>query len=325
MAAMHLRDDSVFCLLVSHMNCFNMLKKHLVACLVGLAVSTTAIANDRFSVFYIGHSLMSDIPAMTRTLVESDRGSRFSLRQQEIPGAPLRWQWEAKDRNDQFEPHFGGRYDIHLSQGQFDTLVLTDSVPRGGPGMEAETVDYLGRIADFARQHRPDIRIYYYSTWHFLTSGTPNNSPYDKDAPNRNLKWRERIDADAKMWERIVNKVNAARPGAPPIKIIPGGTVLAALSDAIDDGQFTEWKSIRDLFSDDIHTNHYGKYAVALAHYAVLTGKSPVGLTSNLKDLWGRPYWNHKTWDGKIYPPMHPDTVKKMQEIVANTISTQPR
>lgn len=302
-----------------------MLKKYLAACVVGLAACTCTIASESLNVFYIGHSLLSDIPGLTRSLVESDRKSRLSLRHQDIPGASLRWQWEAKDRKDEFEPQFGGRYHIHLKQGSFDTLVLTDSVPRGGPAAEAETVDYLGRLADFAREYSPDIRIYYYSTWHHLTSGTPENSPYDKDSPNRHLKWRERIDADTQMWRRIVKKVNDGRPGTPPIRIIPGGEVLAAISDAIDTGEFSEWKSIRALFSDDIHTNNYGKYAIALAHYSVITGKSPVGLPANINGLWGQPFWNHRHWDGKTYPPMKPETVKKLQVIVADTVAATPR
>jgi hypothetical protein len=297
-----------------------MFKKCVVACLAGFMACCAALAADSHRVFYIGHSLMSEIPGMTKALVESDRRSRFSLRQQEIPGAPLRWQWEEKDRGSTFEPHYGGRYHIHLKQGDFDTLVLTDSVPRGGAAMEAETIEYLGKFADFAREFRPDIKIYYYATWHFLTSGTSDNSPYDKDVPNRNLKWRERIDADAKMWERIVKQVNDARPGSPPIQIISGGAVLAALSDAIDAGQFPAWKSIKALFFDDIHPNYYGKYAEALAHYAVITGKSPVGLPADIRDLWGRPVWNHKNWAGHVFPAMPAETVKKMQEVVDGVI-----
>lgn len=297
-----------------------------LALLLSLALAPSqVVAQDRWNVFFIGHSLMSEIPGMTKSLVEKNPRQRLGLRHQDIPGSPLRYHWDQKDRPDMGEPIYGGRYHVHLKSGEFDTLILTDSVPRGGAALEAETVDYLGRFADFARQHRPDIRIYYYETWHYLTSGTPANSPYDAKHPNRNLKWRERIDADVDMWGRIVKQVNDSRPGSPAIQIIPGGSILAAVSDAIDAGEIPEWKSINDLFSDDIHINRYGQYIMTLAYYAAITGKSPVGASSDVRNLWGRPVWNQKALDGKVYPPMKAETVRKVQEIVERVMTTSYR
>lgn len=295
----------------------------LLICL--LVAHPLAAAQERWNVFFIGHSLMSEIPGMTKSLVEKNPRYRFGLRHQDIPGSPLRYHWEQKDRPDMGEPIYGGRYHIHLKTGEFDTLILTDSVPRGGKDQEAETIDYLGRFADFARQHRPDIQIFYYETWHHLTSGTPANSPYDARTPNRNLKWRQRIDADVEMWERIVRKVNEDRPGKAPIRFIPGGSILAAVSDAIDAGQIPEWKSIEDLFSDEIHINRYGQYVMTLAYYAAITGKSPVGASADVRNLWGAPIWNEKIRAGKSYPPMRTETVRKVQEIVERVMATSYR
>lgn len=297
--------------------------RHWILLLSLILVQAPALAQDRMNVFFIGHSLMSDVPGMTRSLVERHTRQKFSFRHQDIPGAPLRWQWEAKDRNEQYERIFGGRYHVHLPSGGFDTVVLTEGVPRGGPTLEAETTEYLGRFVDFIRTHRPDARIFLYVTWSHLTSGTPQASPYDADMPNRHLKWRERIDADQPMWERIVATVNSSHPGPQPVQIIPGGTVLAALSDEISAGNIAEWSSIQQLFGDDIHTNHYGKYVMALTFFSALTGKSPVGSPSNIRGTWGEPIWNHRIWDGKIYPPMKPETVLKAQEVVHRVMFPQ--
>jgi hypothetical protein len=303
----------------------NRLKKYLVACLIGFAAGSSAFASDRFKVFFIGHSLMSEIPGMTKSLVEKDPRQRFALRHQDIPGASLRLQWDQKDSANMVEPTYGGRYHIHLKSGEFDTLVLTDSVPRGGKELEAETVDYLGRFAEFARASRPNIRIYYYETWHHLTSGTASNSPYDAHHPNRHLKWRERIDADAVMWARIVRTVNETQPGAPAIRIIPGGSILAAVSDAIDARKITEWKSIADLFSGDIHLNRYGQYVMTLAFYSAITGKRAVDASSEVRNLWGAPIWNHRETDGSFHPPMRAETVRTVQEIVDHVLETKYR
>lgn len=290
--------------------------RHCILVFFMVVFQTPVSAQDHMNVFFIGHSLMSDVPGMTRSLVERHARQKFSFRHQDIPGAPLRWQWEAKDRSEQYERIYGGRYHVHLPSGKFDTLVITESVPRGGAAMEAETIDYLGRFVSFARTHRPDTRIFLYVTWPHLTSGTQQASPYDADMPNRHLKWRERIDADQVMWERIVATVNSSHPGTHPVRIIPGGAVLASLFDEISAGNIPEWSAIQHIFGDEIHTNHYGKYVMALTFFSALTGKSSMGAPSNIRGTWGEPIWNHRIWDGKIYPPPKAETVLKVQEVV---------
>lgn len=295
----------------------------LTFCLGLFAAVATGLAQTNTEVvraFYIGHSLTSDIPGMTRALANSDGRIRFSFRHQDIPGAPLRWQWEEKERKSEFEPQFGGRYHLHLPQGDFNVVVLTDSVPRGGPELEAETIDYLGRFVDFARQHQPDVRIFYYETWPHLTSGTPRRSEYDTASPSRHLQWRPRLDADKVMWERIVREVNRKHPGSRPVRIIPSGQVLASIYDAINAGKIPGWTKIDSLFSDEIHLNNYGKYIVALSHYTAITGRSPIGLGMDIKDVWGGDYWDRKWWDGNTYPRPKPETVRAVQEIVARMI-----
>lgn len=301
----------------------SILRQWLAALSVLLCLSQ-ALAQDRMNTFFIGHSLMSDLPGMTRSLVERHAGQRFSFRHQDIPGAPLRWQWEAGDRKETYERTYGGRYDVHLPSGDFDSVVLTEGVPRGGAALEAETVEYLGRFVGAIRQHRPDSRIFLFVTWPHLTSGTPQASTEDANMPTRHLKWRERIDADQPMWQRMVETVNRSHPGQHPVRIIPGGLVLAALHDDIEAGRIPEWQSVRQLFSDDIHTNHYGKYVMALTLATALTGKSPVGAPAHIRDAWGQPIWNRRIWDGKIYPPMQDETVRKAQETVHRVMLGRP-
>lgn len=290
----------------------------LVAMKAGAAPETPA----NLHVFYIGHSLMSDIPGMTRSLVTGDGVSRFGFRHQDIPGASIAYQWDAPKRKTDFEPQFGGLYHVHLPKEDFNVLLVTDSVPRGGPYGEKETIESLGKFVDFARKYRPEIRIYYYETWPHLTSGTPQRDRYDNASPTRELPWRKRIDADRPMWERIVATVNRAHPGKHPVVIIPTGRVLAAVSDAVEAGKVPGMTKTSALFSDAIHTNHYGKYVVALSHAAALTGRSPVGMPVDLKDCWGGAIWGTKHWNGVTYARPKPETVRALQEVVAKVIPT---
>jgi len=110
----------------------------------GLAVASAAAADLR--VFDIEYSLLSDIPGMTQSLVTGDGVSRFTFRHQDIPGASSAYRWDAAKRQDGFGPQVGGRSHLHLPKGDFNVLLVTDSVPRGGEYGEAETIEALGKF-----------------------------------------------------------------------------------------------------------------------------------------------------------------------------------
>lgn len=305
--------------------------KHILAFLLAaIAPLLSASAAERaVNAFYIGHSLTSDIPDMVQSLAASAPASagRFTFKEQFIPGAPLRWQWD-KVAEFKGEPQFRVRFDEALATGRYHALVVTDSVPRGGRELEAETADYLARFAKRAREHRPDIRVFYYETWHHVTSGTPENSPYDNASPRRTLRWRERLDADRPMWEAIVAAANQQAPaaaGSQPIRIIPAGQALARFDDAVRAGKVPGFTDTRSFFDDEIHLNHHGKYLVACVHYAVLFGHSPVGLTLDVKGRWGSDYWDKPGWDGKTWNRPDPRAARIMQEIAWQVVAGHPQ
>ena len=57
---------------------------------------------------------------------------------------------------------------------------------------------------------------------------------------------------------------------------------MAAVHDGIEAGEVPELNDIADLFSDDIHLNDLGAYYIALAHYVVIFGRDPRGLSNRL-------------------------------------------
>jgi hypothetical protein len=268
-------------------------------------------------IFFIGHSLQSDIPDMVLAMGKSADRS-FAWQEQFILGSPLRWQWDQPKRGSEgFEPTYQAVYDKGIT-AQTTDLVLTDSVPRGGDELVRESIDYLGRFARFAREKSPNVRVWYYETWHCIESGTAKGCEYDTMSPTRSLTWRKRLDADRAMWLKI------AKEAAPNIRVIPAGSALGLLSDAIDRGEVPGFKSARDLFDDDIHVNPYGKLFVAYVHHAALTGQSPVGLPFKVPDRWGRSYWNTPNWAGKQWPEPSPAAVKRMQELAWEAVQKWP-
>lgn len=84
--------------------------------------------------YYVGHSLTDYIPEMVQSLSDNHNEVNFSWIFQSIPGAPLRWQWDRKAAMDftNYPPHIAAFYNesYGLPTGDFDALILTESVPR---------------------------------------------------------------------------------------------------------------------------------------------------------------------------------------------------
>jgi len=275
---------------------------------VSLAMSQTSQA------FYIGHSLSDQIPDMVKSLAQNHSEASFDWVYQSIPGAPLRWQWQrmAADDYTPNPPHYYGFYHPTggLPSGSFNTLVLTESVPRFMiPWSINETYEYAEMFAEYAAGFSPDIKIYIYEVWHCLLSGTPTGCDYDQDANP----WRQRLDDDLPMWESVVDYLNEELNLGQEVCLIPGGQGLARLHDEILAGTVPGISDISELFSDNIHLTDQGKYFIACIHFAMITGQNPIGLTNQLQVWWG----------GNFEAPT-PDQALRMQEIAWETVISYP-
>lgn len=268
---------------------------------------------------YIGHSLESDIPDMVDALA----GGRLVFKEQFTPGAPLRWQWQAVERGDkEYEPTFQGRYDQIIS-ADTEHLVLIDSVPRGEPASIDESVEYTGRFVEFARRRNPGVQVWWYEPWHHITSGTLQRYENDKHSPNASLRWAPRLEADRKLWDQVVARVNVKHPATRELRLIPAGTGLRRLEREIAQGTVPHLQTISALFDDEIHLNPLGKYFVACIHFAYLFGESPIGGPYEISNRWGGPYWDKADWAGKTWNKPEAATVKRLQEIAWEVVQAE--
>ncbi|MBU3700102.1 MAG: T9SS type A sorting domain-containing protein [Candidatus Kapabacteria bacterium] len=95
--------------------------------------------------------------------------------------------------------------------------------------------------------------------------------------------FRQMLDVQGLEWERMQDHANDRRPaGAPPVYMIPGHKMMARLFDDIKKGLVPGITAIEQFFSDAIHTNERGAYAIAMIHYACIYNRSPVGLPNIL-------------------------------------------
>lgn len=255
------------------------------------------------SVYSIGHSLISrDMPAMLAQL--AGEGHRYES--QLGWGAELEAHWEpgialdgADVEND--HPRFREAHDA-VGSGEYDVLVLTEKVDIRSSIKWHESWFYLSEWAKKAWTANPSTRVYLFETW-------PN---LDSDES-----WLNRLDLDlARYWEReIIDRALAVDGVDRPIYVIPGGQVMAALVQALDrQGGVEGVRSERDLFKDDIHYNDLGAYLMALTHYAVIYGKSPVGLPNQLNRA-----------DGKVAESPSEELALLMQQVVWDVVRGYPR
>jgi hypothetical protein len=283
-----------------------------------LCLSATLLASP-VKAFYIGHSLATDIPDFVASFAKQ-KGYPFSFKDQNYPGAPLSMQWAEPKRRKPLDPQFGAYYDQFLPQG-VNVFVLTDSVPRGDEWTVNETTDFLTKFANFSKSVNPKMRVYYYEGWHCINTGLPGGCDWDKNSPSNKYKWVDRLKVDHAMWSRIVKNVNAK---GYDVRLIPAGMAWHNLARAIEARQVPGVGSFRDLFVDDIHASVLGRVFVSMVHYATIYGESPVGLTSQVTDRWGRNIWKDKRFDKAVTPEPSQATLKAMAKVAWDTVATEP-
>lgn len=255
------------------------------------------------SVYFIGHSLIArDMPSMLAQL--AGRGHRYES--QLGWGAELEAHWEpdialngADVEND--HPRFREAHDA-VGSGDYHVLVLTEKVEIRSSIKWHESWHYLSEWAQKAWAANQNTRVYLYETW-------PN---LDSDEG-----WLDRLDLDLKRyWEgEIIDRALAVEGVDQPIYVIPGGQVMAAFVRALDrQGSVGGVSAQQDLFKDNIHFNDLGAYLMALTHYAVIYGTSPVGLPRQLKRA-----------DGTMADSPGKDLALLMQQVVWDVVTGYPR
>jgi len=257
-------------------------------------------ADTPLQVFHLGHSLVGhDMPVMLAQLA----GEGHSFHSQLGWGTFLRQHWEADIpvkgyAEENTHPQHREPREA-LATGVYDALVLTEAVEIKDAIRYFTPALYLHRFADLAWVSNPKTRVCLYETWH------PTNGEED---------WYMRIDRDLGLyWEgEILRRALAYDEERRPIYVIPGGQVMSAVAREIDKrGTVGPLQSRDDLFSDNIHFSDYGAYLMALTHYAVLYGRSPVGLPHVLTKL-----------DGSHAADLGPEAARMMQEVVWRVVTS---
>ena len=190
-----------------------------------------------------------------------------------IPGSSLANRWEKGPSN--------GAPDARLGIANWELLCITERVPLLYEGGSTQQWYLDGIIAQ-----RDALSLFVNNAW--------NNGNGGKGAPtllwttwvsidSTNGPFRTMLDKQGLEWEKMQDHANAKRPmGAPPVYLIPGHKMMARIYDDILKGKVPGITQINQLFTDHIHPNELGAYAIAMIHYTCIYNKSPLGLPNNL-------------------------------------------
>ena len=189
------------------------------------------------------------------------------------PGSSIKARWE--------NPPGHGAPDAKAIISNWELLCITERVPLHYEGGNTQQW-YLDGI----QEQKLYLSLFVNNTWKNGNKGTGTPTllwTTWTNIDNSNGPWRQTLDTQGKEWEKMQDYANQNRPnGAPPVYIIPGHKMMAKLYDDIQLGIVPGITNISQFFSDNIHTNERGAYAISMIHYACIFNKSPVGLPHNL-------------------------------------------
>jgi hypothetical protein len=180
------------------------------------------------------------------------------------PGSGLGWRWN--------NPVQWGQPDARLNIADWELLVITEGVPFNmWNGTEPGSAWYTGTL-DL-------MRIWVEHTWNNGNNGNGATTLLyttwgNIDAPD-GIQWRADLGTNQPFWEQMADYGAENLPASAKVYIIPGNLLMMRLFDDIEAGVVPDIANINDFFTDTIHLNGLGSYALALLHIAVIHHVNP--------------------------------------------------
>ncbi|UPJ51698.1 hypothetical protein IVB30_10300 [Bradyrhizobium sp. 200] len=257
---------------------------------------------DRVRAFYSGHSLSEGVPEVVEEIARS-LGHRLDFEAQVLGYSLLRQRTKGEVTSAAEWPGYRAGHNrkgagLNVAEelrqpDKYDVLVVTERHDLPAIARKERTAFYLTDMTKHLLTGNPDAEVLLYHSWLNV----------DPDAP---WPWIDYERAILPMWECIASRANLdlpARGDVPRVRVLPGGGALAEVAAALWDGKVpgvaanSPGERVRLLFSDNVHMSETGRYFIALAHYAVLFGRSPEGaaMPASLAPVTGR-YMQTLAW-----------------------------
>jgi hypothetical protein len=205
--------------------------------------------------YHIGNSFTrwSNIPQQLANLsVSQPNPTLFGV--QLTDGQSLQYHWDTGTRTGP-GPLVGTRSREEISSASWDALVLQPFSQEWQPQFMAGFTEYARRYYQLADAAGTQVYLYAYWPWQ-----------------SQSLSTQATINAS---FEQVRSAISQS--GNKPALIIPAGQAMKAVIDACGTGALVGY-SRSSFYLDDRHPSALGGYVSALAHYATIYKKSPVGL-----------------------------------------------
>lgn len=213
------------------------------------------------SIFWVGHSLVEgkaktdwgeiNLIGLVERFAET-RGLGHRMGEHTLWGSPLSALWRGRPHGfDRDASEMVAKREVYeRSAGQFDTLLLTESLPVNWAADHEFSAYYVRRFACPIIKENARARVYLYQTWVNLQGNDPNS----KFPPPHLFDWKAEMNAQRKAWERIADAASHPNVPAPggwlsrlgwhatsdggcprdfPVFIVPVGQAMLALSERL--------------------------------------------------------------------------------------------
>lgn len=267
------------------------------ACLVLLAFTVLAQAAEPYRLYLIGNSLTDQLDYdRFKKMVEAG-GEQITLGSQRVPGAPIGWFVRNPDSGFTMEPF--GKYPKALSEYEWDGL----SFQPFQWGFD-ENIKDMPKILEVLYAKSPQAQVYIYAQW-----------PYGEKGGDWTRRWLEPRKTNIMSRDEYETHVTWLRQNYPdrkPAKLIPVGHVLHVLDQRAKAGLVPGLTTMWDWYIDAVHVNNVVNFTIGSTFYAVIFGKSPVGLPHEM--------YNHA--DSRVR--ITPELARLIQETVWQVVATHP-
>ncbi|MCZ0963899.1 hypothetical protein [Paracoccus benzoatiresistens] len=243
----------------------------------------TATSADAMTI-HSGHSLTDTFfqggayPGVLHGMRESASGTMPTERtaKSTIPGSSTRIRWEATDLTTDARLDIASYELLTITERGLDATGVAPPYTLDDPimaGQMAEDMEYLWRFVDNARRNGSGgagAESLLWAIWPAIDGSMGD--------------FRTMLDTYEPRWhyrQELVNTWLAASGETqhPYMHVIPGHRLMARIYDDIEAGTAPGLTAMQDLFSDNIHPNHLGVYAIGCLVYAVVWQESPAGFS----------------------------------------------
>ena len=196
-----------------------------------------------------------DWPGHLEAMINDIQSGAAQIGKSTVPGSPMSWRWIE-----------GSEYgiDARTEIADWEVLVITEAVPLS---IYLDSPQWLRTWTEHAWENGnggSGAPTLLYTTW--------------TNIDNKDGDFRSTLDDYELQWEAMADYAAANLPEAAKVYIVPGHRLMMGLYDDIQAQLVPGVSDISAFFSDTIHLNGLGSYAIAMLHLTVLHHVDPRGL-----------------------------------------------